>query len=150
MSTVLTPPTCPPPASWPSHILPPSPLLPAPPCHLVLFTQLRARGHAPPHTQTGIFSPHFLSQWKNRMKGLFQTLGYRGNFFILPLSNIATTGLYREWQNVGHLKFKGTKGTAVPLSAIVLPFCLLYTETLPLSFFSLSICLVVLKVKQLS
>lgn len=52
-STVLAPPTSPPPAPWPSHILPPSPLLTAPPCHLVLFTQ----SHTHIHTQSGIFFP---------------------------------------------------------------------------------------------
>lgn len=50
VSTALAPPMIPPPALWPSYILPPSPLLLAPPCHLVLFTQSRTHidGIPPP------------------------------------------------------------------------------------------------------
>lgn len=118
VSTALAPPIIPPPTVMPSYILPhpPSPL---PHPAIWSFSQ----NHV--HTARIFPPPRFLSWYKNRMKGLFQSWSYRRNPLILLLSNFnCNSHIQREWQNVGHLKFKGTKATAVHLFAIVWAFSL--------------------------
>lgn len=129
-STLLTPPTGPPPAPWPSHILPPSPLLTAPPCHLVLFTQSHT------HSQEFFLLISFHSEKQDEGALSDSRLPWKPPLFFFcqtclhcnTHAHTCTHSYIESDRMLDLLKFKGTKATAVLLSAIVWAFCLLYTK----------------------
>lgn len=95
----------------------PVPLPRAAPSHLLLFNT-----HS---LESFLLFPFTV---KNRMKGLFQTWGYRGNLLFsfcqmcLYCGTHAHTHHYRKWQKTRHLKFKWTKTTAGRLSGLCAHF----------------------------